>query len=254
MLFTPQDKPIYLLDDPLSAVDAHVAQHLYKHCIMGILQAKTRILCTHQVHFLTRADVVVVMEGGKIIQSGAPSEVLCEEMVTLLGRHRGLDDASSSRDREEKLREIRDKRQEEVEGSREEERERGVVRAGVYTSYWRAVGVCLSPAVLLAVLLMQASRNTSDWWLAYWISHTHAAAGNSSTPTPGANLSVVDSLADNSSGSSDNLQFYLSVYGGLAGANSVFTFMRAFLFAFGGVQAAAVVHRRLLSAVLKVTF
>ena len=37
-----QDKEIYLLDDPLAAVDVHVAAHIFKHCIMGILKDKTR--------------------------------------------------------------------------------------------------------------------------------------------------------------------------------------------------------------------
>ncbi|CAI8012847.1 Multidrug resistance-associated protein 7, partial [Geodia barretti] len=42
-----QDKSVYLLDDPLAAVDAYVARHLYTHCIMGLMGHKTRILCTH---------------------------------------------------------------------------------------------------------------------------------------------------------------------------------------------------------------
>ena len=50
---------MYLLDDPLAAVDAHVATHLYTHCIMGLLRRKTRILCTHHTKFLQEADVVV---------------------------------------------------------------------------------------------------------------------------------------------------------------------------------------------------
>ena len=37
-----KDKSVYLLDDPLSAVDIHVANHLYTHCIMGLLRGKTR--------------------------------------------------------------------------------------------------------------------------------------------------------------------------------------------------------------------
>ena len=47
--YSSQDKELYLLDDPLAAVDAHVATHLFHHCIMGLLQHKTRVLCTH--HF-----------------------------------------------------------------------------------------------------------------------------------------------------------------------------------------------------------
>ena len=65
-----QDKDLYLLDDPLSAVDAHVAKHLFKRCIMGLLRNKTRILCTHHVNFLKDADYIIVMEEGKIVQTG----------------------------------------------------------------------------------------------------------------------------------------------------------------------------------------
>lgn len=40
---------IYLLDDPLSAVDAHVGQHIFKHCIKGALWNKTILFATHQL-------------------------------------------------------------------------------------------------------------------------------------------------------------------------------------------------------------
>ena len=65
-----QEKDIYLLDDPLAAVDAHVARHLMQNCIMGLLRNKTCILCTHHIRFLTQADVVLVMEDGRIQQAG----------------------------------------------------------------------------------------------------------------------------------------------------------------------------------------
>lgn len=53
---------LYLLDDPLSAVDTRVARHLFERCILNFLQGKTRILITHQLHFLKQADVIVIME------------------------------------------------------------------------------------------------------------------------------------------------------------------------------------------------
>ena len=65
-----QNKEVYLLDDPLAAVDAHVALHLYQKCIMGLLSGKTRILCTHHTKFLTNADHVILMDKGKIVKSG----------------------------------------------------------------------------------------------------------------------------------------------------------------------------------------
>ena len=52
----------------------------------------------------------------------------------------------------------------------------------------------------------------------------------------------------------DNIAFYLTIYGCLAGANSIFTLFRAFLFAYGGICAAQTIHRKLLSNILKVSF
>lgn len=56
-----RDSDIYLFDDPLSAVDTHVAKHLFEQCIKKYLSGKTRILVTHQVQFLKDADLIVVM-------------------------------------------------------------------------------------------------------------------------------------------------------------------------------------------------
>ena len=53
---------IYLLDDPLSAVDTRVARHLYGKCITEYLHGKTRILVTHQLQFLKRADHIIVLD------------------------------------------------------------------------------------------------------------------------------------------------------------------------------------------------
>jgi len=53
---------VYLLDDPLSAVDTRVARHLYGKCIIEYLHGKTKILDTHQLQFLKRADHIVVLD------------------------------------------------------------------------------------------------------------------------------------------------------------------------------------------------
>lgn len=53
---------IYLLDDPLSAVDTHVSKHLFQECVTDYLGKKTRILVTHQLQFLNRADLIIVVD------------------------------------------------------------------------------------------------------------------------------------------------------------------------------------------------
>ncbi|KAJ3620166.1 hypothetical protein MTP99_004150 [Tenebrio molitor] len=57
---------IYLLDDPLSAVDAHVANQIFYGCIRDYLREKCVILVTHQIQFLQDMDKVLLLEKGKI--------------------------------------------------------------------------------------------------------------------------------------------------------------------------------------------
>uniref|UniRef100_A0A8C5AQH9 Cystic fibrosis transmembrane conductance regulator n=1 Tax=Gadus morhua TaxID=8049 RepID=A0A8C5AQH9_GADMO len=57
-----QDADIYLLDDPLSAVDGEVGRHLFEKCICGILKDKPRILVTHQLQYLKVADQILVLK------------------------------------------------------------------------------------------------------------------------------------------------------------------------------------------------
>ncbi|XP_065096312.1 multidrug resistance-associated protein 1 [Paramisgurnus dabryanus] len=69
---------VYLLDDPLSAVDAHVGQHIFNKVIgpRGILRDKTRVLVTHGMSFLPQADLILVLEDGEITERGSYQELL----------------------------------------------------------------------------------------------------------------------------------------------------------------------------------
>ncbi|KAH7832364.1 putative Multidrug Resistance Associated Protein (MRP) [Monocercomonoides exilis] len=69
---------VVLLDDPLSAVDAHVGKRLFEECIVGLLKEQrgaTVVLATNQVQYADRADAVVVMEGGRIVAKGTKKEL-----------------------------------------------------------------------------------------------------------------------------------------------------------------------------------
>ena len=61
---------IYLLDDPLSAVDTHVARHLFIHCIRHFLADKSVILVTHQLQFAKLCDKICLLSNGSIIYNG----------------------------------------------------------------------------------------------------------------------------------------------------------------------------------------
>ncbi|XP_044275915.1 ATP-binding cassette sub-family C member 3 isoform X2 [Varanus komodoensis] len=72
------DADIYLLDDPLSAVDSHVAKHIFDNVIgpEGTLKGKTRILVTHSIQFLPQVDHILVLVDGKISEMGSYQELL----------------------------------------------------------------------------------------------------------------------------------------------------------------------------------
>ncbi|CAL8127054.1 unnamed protein product [Orchesella dallaii] len=67
---------IYLFDDPLSAVDAEVAKHIFENCINGLLKEKARILVTHQLQFLKPADEIILLNRGKIEARGNYKELI----------------------------------------------------------------------------------------------------------------------------------------------------------------------------------
>eukprot|EP00095_Tigriopus_kingsejongensis_P008533 maker-scaffold81_size397536-snap-gene-2.18 protein:Tk08533 transcript:maker-scaffold81_size397536-snap-gene-2.18-mRNA-1 annotation:"multidrug resistance-associated protein 1 isoform x4" len=73
------NRDIYLLDDPMSAVDAHVGKHIFEHVISsrtGVLKDKTRLLVTHNVTFLHETDLILVMKNGRISEMGTFNDLM----------------------------------------------------------------------------------------------------------------------------------------------------------------------------------
>lgn len=70
------DRDIYLLDDPLSAVDQHVGNRLFKKCIRGILRGKTVIFVTNQLQYLSKCDRIILLDGGKIAEMGTYHDLI----------------------------------------------------------------------------------------------------------------------------------------------------------------------------------
>ncbi|KAF7688086.1 hypothetical protein HF521_014092 [Silurus meridionalis] len=64
------NRDIFLLDNTLSAVDAHVGKHIYEECIKKELKGKTVILVTHQLQYLEFCDEVLLLENGSIKEAG----------------------------------------------------------------------------------------------------------------------------------------------------------------------------------------
>jgi len=75
-MYSPESQLI-LLDDPLSAVDAHVGEHLFREAITGdVCKGATRVLVTHHVHFLPRCDAVIMLEKGTVKHAGSYEDLV----------------------------------------------------------------------------------------------------------------------------------------------------------------------------------
>ncbi|CAF3836416.1 unnamed protein product, partial [Rotaria magnacalcarata] len=257
-----QDKDIYLLDDPLSAVDVHVARHLFTNCISGLLKYKTRLLCTHHVQFMDQADYIILVDNGRIVRAGKPNEVLTSAEGLLLSSNHSsqtgvaMTTHKSMIDIEEQVIQTETALENEA-----EQRCTGTVKFTIWKRYLIAVGIFLSFSIVLSVFLMQASRNVFDWWLSYWTSHQLSLLNikhiTDQTSKKFLNHSLVSNIDARpmfgfatQTADKDFKRFFI-IYVSLAIANSLFTLMRAFTFAYGGIAAARKLHKSLLNSLLK---
>ncbi|KAF8379122.1 hypothetical protein HHK36_028551 [Tetracentron sinense] len=194
-----QDADIYLLDDPFSAVDAHTGTQLFEECLMGILKDKTILYVTHQVEFLTEADLILVMQNGRIAQAGKFEELLRQNIgfEVLVGAHsQALEsilmvkissktsqrpipdgeadaDATTSKELLNGRHESKHNLSLEITDKagilmQDEEREKGSIGKEVYLSYLTAVrGGALVPIILLAQSSFQVLQIASNYWMAW---------------------------------------------------------------------------------------
>lgn len=72
------DADILLLDDPFSALDVHVSNHIFETSLLGSLSSKTRVLATHHLQLLTDVDHIVVMDSGCIVEQGSYLELMSD--------------------------------------------------------------------------------------------------------------------------------------------------------------------------------
>ena len=91
----------YLLDDPLSAVDAHVGRHIFRHCIKGLLAHKCVVLVTHALEFLPACDQVIVLENGAVVDQGTFEKVSQATSGVLAGLLQAQKEAQAQQAQEE---------------------------------------------------------------------------------------------------------------------------------------------------------
>ncbi|CAM9003410.1 unnamed protein product [Rhodiola kirilowii] len=184
------DSDVYIFDDPLSALDAHVARQVFDKCIKTELQGKTRVLVTNQLHFLSQVDKIILVHEGTVKEMGTYEElsnhgVLFQKLMENAGKM------------EEHIEEAVDSKNVELETSKplangatndsttlashtskkegksvlikKEERETGVVSWNVLVRYKNALGGTWVVIILFSCYITsEILRVSSSTWLSHW--------------------------------------------------------------------------------------
>lgn len=164
-----KEADIYLLDDPLSAVDTHVAKQLFEDCIVNYLSNKCVVLVTHQLQFLSKIDCIFVIDDGKILEKGAFSDL------------QNLDakfTKQSENENDESLTAAKPTSIESIPHEKQigdgpvlikEQRSSGTIGGYIYISYFQAGGhILFGLTVILLFILTQLAASASDYFLTYW--------------------------------------------------------------------------------------
>jgi ATP-binding cassette, subfamily C (CFTR/MRP), member 1 len=238
------DADLYLLDDPLSAVDAAIGRQLRKRLLDkssgGLLTEKAVVIVTHQLSVLPLADRVVVMDGGRIVHNAPYRELkaqgisfdgVAEEVISIVDTPRdfrsvrefssmasfGSSQSSSSFVEDLGM-------GENGATTTAEDRRVGKVGLNVYRDYIRqAGGVWTVFGVIFAFVASQVARSGAEIWLGYW---------------------ATDRLAEHDD------KFYALVYLALGAGAITFSAGRAALYAQKSTRASRECHERLLQRIL----
>jgi ABC-type multidrug transport system fused ATPase/permease subunit len=248
-MYSP-DTRLLLLDDPLSAVDSHVGEHLFTHAIEGeISKGKTRVLVTHHVHVLSRCDSVIVMDRGAIKHQGSYQDLLDQGVdfagavdVSKIKAQEPEGEVENGADKimdddEKKMSEkVEDKVAQKKAGANlvnDEEREEGNIDSDAYIRYMRAGGWCIA---ILTIVIQGVGRTfeiMSTFWLALWADRMQAAEENGTPFTK------------------QQTSYYVGIFG-LFGILSVLGLgLRGIFLAMHRLKASQQLHDGLTNAVLK---
>ncbi|KAL5715506.1 Canalicular multispecific organic anion transporter 1 [Ranunculus cassubicifolius] len=182
---------VYIFDDPLSALDAHVGRQVFDKCIKEELKGKTRVLVTNQLHFLPQVDKILLVHEGTIKEEGTFEElanngVLFQRLMENAGKMEehveeaveivkdNLKTSSNNSNGEvnemSKVAGFKSKVKENKSVLiKQEERETGVVSLSVLKRYTSALGGLWVVLVLFSCyILTEVLRVSSSTWLSIW--------------------------------------------------------------------------------------
>ncbi|KAL4163270.1 hypothetical protein KRP22_014849 [Phytophthora ramorum] len=246
-----KDQELYVFDDSLSALDAHVAARIFDQCFNegsdGLLAGRTRVLSTHSLQFAHLADWIIVMDKMRVAEMGTFEDLTQVtpngKFATMLRSFQRADEAEpkqndipSEHANSVNVIQFKSRSSSSVDGEsgpggsgvliQDEEKTEGNLSWGVYASYFVSCGTISTVGALALLFATQVSSVSTDLWLTNW---------TSSKPT-GANLT-----------------FYLTVYAYLGLSTITLGFVGDLCCRCAGLGASKRIHHTLLHHVIKGT-
>ncbi|KAL0363618.1 UNVERIFIED_CONTAM: ABC transporter C family member 2 [Sesamum calycinum] len=189
---------VYIFDDPLSALDAHVGRQVFEKCIKGELRGKTRVLVTNQLHFLSQVDRILLVHEGTVKEEGTFEElsnngILFQKLMENAGKMEEYveetEDVHTIDDKTSKtvINGLNDEASKGVNQTnkkkdgksvliKQEERETGVVSWNVLMRYKNALGGAWVVMILfMCYVLTEVLRVSSSTWLSYWTDQSNSS-------------------------------------------------------------------------------
>ncbi|KZO98300.1 multidrug resistance-associated ABC transporter [Calocera viscosa TUFC12733] len=230
---TYSDADIVLLDDPLSAVDAHVANHILENCLLrGPLADKTRILVTHALYVLPHVDYILVVDEGKVTESGTYEELLRngQAFSELIEEFGSQQQTKAPEEEEEEKKRVANPGEAKLaeKGPKlmmEEDRETGQVATKVYAEWlWAAGSIWWAPVILGIIALGQAASVGNNLFLGFWTNNSFNNFSQSG---------------------------YMGLYAGLGGLQALFAFLGSFGFSLAALGASRTLYAKALITVFR---
>jgi len=227
---------IYLLDDPISALDANIGKKIMNDLIINYLKNKTRIIVTHALQYLQYMDRIIYMKNGRIEWSGSFQEILNQEFFISMKKLSKLNESKKESEKKERQKNEDNKiktssGREIVKIIKEEDQEIGSVKISVYMNYSKYMGgVFYLFAIFLVGCIIQTNLGGGDLWLAYWSSPENQ---------------------DISKNDEKSKWVFFFVYCGLSVSSVIFGLIYTSLLAFGHLRLSRYLHKDMILHLVK---
>ncbi|XP_034018674.1 multidrug resistance-associated protein 9-like [Thalassophryne amazonica] len=247
------NRDIFLLDDPLSAVDARVGKQIFEQVIKEELKDKTVILVTHQLQYMEFCDEVLVLKDGTVLQAGSHEDLMTAggyyfELVT---EHQNKQYKPQNVEQGAELNRHQDGAGANPADSSEVERTReGLISWTTISQYFQAAGGFFTVFLIIIFVLMVATTATTSWWISNWLQQGHRAV-NLTCPENVTCPVNVTYPTDGNVTLNPNLHYYQWVCGVLLAVMMALTIIKSICFVKLAMCAATTLHNNLLSKILK---